>query len=98
RDAHRRERVRTTSAWLSIALAASLLAGCGTINSVLPSVSWPSWLGGSDSKKLGALPDIRATVTPKVLWQASIGKAQPGLAPAVTTDAVYVASLDGNLA
>ena len=30
-------------------------------------------------------------------WQASVGKAVPGFAPAVLPDAIYVAAVDGSL-
>ena len=79
------------------ALASATMAGCGTINSMLPSISMPRFFGG-DSKKLGPLPEVRSSAATRVLWQTSIGKAAPGLAPAVAGDAVYVVSTEGNLA
>ncbi|MEO5701047.1 MAG: outer membrane protein assembly factor BamB [Casimicrobiaceae bacterium] len=83
--------------WAVMVSAAGLLAGCGTINSFLPSISLPSFLGGGPSKP-GPLPEISASATARVLWQASIGKAAPGLAPALVEGAVYAAAADGTLA
>jgi outer membrane protein assembly factor BamB len=78
--------------------AAALLAGCGTINSMLPSFSMPSfgWFGGG-SKKPGPLPEIRATVAPRLAWQVQVGKAAPGLAPVRAGEAVYAAASDGTI-
>ncbi|MDQ6619156.1 MAG: outer membrane protein assembly factor BamB [Pseudomonadota bacterium] len=90
-------RASLTPSWLGIAVIALTLSGCGTFSSMLPSISLPR-IFGSDSKKLGPLPDVGASAMGKVLWQTSIGKAGPGLAPAIAGDAVYVASFEGNLA
>jgi len=57
----------------------------------VPSFDWFS------SKKPGPLPEYKATATPKIAWQSSLGKAGPGLSPAVTTDAIYAASTNGTL-
>jgi len=57
----------------------------------LPSFDWFS------SKKPGPLPEYKATATPKIAWQSTVGKAGPGLAPAVTSDAIYAASTNGTL-
>lgn len=80
------------------AVAACLvLAGCGTLGSMLPSIPMPSFGWFSNAKKPGPLPEIQAKVTPQLAWQAPVGKAAPGLAPAVTADAVYAAASDGTL-
>jgi outer membrane protein assembly factor BamB len=55
-----------------------------------------AWLTGSGFKP-GPLPTLTATVTPQIAWQQSIGNANPGLAPAVTTSAIYAAASDGAL-
>ncbi len=79
-------------------LAAVLgIAGCGTLGSFLPSIPRPSFGWFGHSKKPGPLPDIQALVTPQLVWQAQVGNAAPGLAPGVTTDAVYAAASDGTL-
>lgn len=83
--------------------AAALCTGCATL-SQSPLTSWmtsiphPSfaWLTGSGFKP-GPLPEITATVTPQIAWQQSVGKGGPGLAPAITPSAVYVATSDGTL-
>jgi outer membrane protein assembly factor BamB len=88
--------------------AIAVLAGCSTtmqtpslssLTSWIPSIPTPSlaWLTGG-SKKPGPLPPVKTSATPKILWQASVGKAVPGLSPAVTTSAVYAAATDGSLA
>ena len=83
----------------ALVLCVALLAGgCSTLSSWFPASSWPSfeWPWGS-SKKLGPAPEFQATVTPRIAWQTSIGKAAPGLAPAVTPAAVYAAATDGTI-
>ena len=85
-----------------LALAGLSLGGCETLRSMMPSIpapswSWPSWLGGSSGKKVGPLPETKSTATAQLVWQASVGKAAPGFAPAVVGDAVYAAAPDGTL-
>jgi len=84
---------------LALCAAALLAAGCQTLQSWIPSIPAPSWgwLFGK-SNKPGPLPPLTAKATPQLNWQASIGKAAPGLAPAVTTSAIYAAAADGTLA
>jgi outer membrane protein assembly factor BamB len=77
------------------------LAGCSTTLSwteALPKIPPPSfgWLFGK-SNKPGPLPALNAKVTPQLNWQVSVGKATPGLAPAITPSAVYAAATDGTL-
>ena len=83
------------------ALATIALAGCSTTFSladVLPKIPPPSfgWLFGK-SNKPGPLPTLTAKVTPQLNWQVSVGKAAPGLAPAITPNSVYAAASDGAL-
>jgi outer membrane protein assembly factor BamB len=89
---------------LGIAVVTALLAsGCASL-SESPLTSWmtsiphPSfaWLTGQ-SKKPGPLPTVTGTVVPQVNWQQNVGQAGPGLAPAITTSAVYAAAADGTL-
>jgi outer membrane protein assembly factor BamB len=82
----------------------ALVAGCGTTPSWLPS-SWSlpapnfDWLTGrSSAGKPGPMPELAATATAVIDWQASVGASRPGLSPAVTSDAVYAAALDGTVA
>ncbi len=78
-------------------LATSLaVSGCSSLSSWIPTIPVPSFDWFS-SKKLGPLPEIKATATPKITWQSTVGKAGPGLAPAVTSGAVYAASTSGTL-
>lgn len=85
---------------LAIAAAALALAGCATLQSWIPSFSIPApsfdWLFGK-SNKPGPLPTLNAKTTPQLNWQVSVGRAAPGLAPAVTTDAIYAAASDGSI-
>ena len=81
------------------ALAALLaVAGCSSLSSWIPTIPVPSfdWLWGG-SKKIGPLPEFKASVTPRTLWQSNVGRAAPGLAPAVTATAVYAAASDGTI-
>lgn len=84
------------------ALAVLLLAsGCATSNfSIYDYLPVPPafslrWLW--DSKKPGPLPELTPSATASVSWQANVGKAVPGFAPAVLSDAIYVAAIDGGL-
>lgn len=95
--------MRTTRALAALVVASSLSAGCASL-SESPLTSWISsiphpsfaWLTGG-SKKPGPLPDLKATVTPRINWQQTVGKAGPGLSPAVTSSAIYAAASDGTL-
>jgi outer membrane protein assembly factor BamB len=88
----------TRGARNTLALGALLIiAGCSSLSSWIPSIPVPSfdWLWGG--KKIPPLPEINATVTPRIVWQASAGKAAPGLAPAVTGIGIYAAASDGTI-
>jgi len=78
-------------------IALPALAGCAALSSWLPTIPPPSFGWFSSSKKLGPLPEFKATVTPKIVWQVAIGKATPGLEPAIARDAVYAAAGNGTL-
>jgi outer membrane protein assembly factor BamB len=64
----------------------------------MSSIPTPSfaWLTGGGHKP-GPLPALNATVTPRINWQQSIGRAAPGIAPAITASAIYAAASDGTL-
>ncbi len=86
---------------LALCAAALAGAGCATIQSWIPSIpSIPApsfgWLFGK-SNKPGPLPTLNAKTTPQVNWQVNVGKAAPGLAPAITSSAIYAAASDGTL-
>jgi outer membrane protein assembly factor BamB len=55
-----------------------------------------AWLTGG-SKKPGPMPNLTATITPRINWQHSVGAAGPGIAPALTTSAIYAAAKDATL-
>jgi len=84
-------------------VAAALLAGCSSMSdssltSWMRDIPVPSfaWLTGG-SKKPGPMPNLTATITPRINWQNSVGAAGPGIAPALTTAAIYAAAKDGTL-
>lgn len=83
---------------VAVGVAVLTLAACSSLPSWVPTIPAPSWSWFGSSKKLGPLPEIKATVTAKVDWQAPVGKARPGLAPMVGEAAVYAAATDGTLA
>ncbi len=85
------------------AVAALVLAGggCASLSSWIPEIPAPSfgWLtsmfGGG--KKIAPLPDFPTTAEVQIVWQVALGKAAPGLAPAVTPDAIYAATSSGTI-
>jgi outer membrane protein assembly factor BamB len=89
---------RRTAALCAVAFVAT---GCSTLQTwipSLPSIPAPSlsWLFGKSSKP-GPLPALTPKATPQLNWQVNVGKALPGLAPAVTRTAIYAAAQDGSL-
>ena len=85
----------TRSARVVALLALLFVGGCSTLSSWIPPPPSFNWF--SSGKKLGALPPFTATITPRVVWQHGVGKAAPGLEPAVQADAVYAASTNGTI-
>ena len=88
----------------SFALAVGMIVavacgGCASLQSWIPTIPPPSfdWLtsmfGGG--KKIAPLPDFPVTASAQIVWQVSLGKSAPGLAPAVTPNAIYAASNSG---
>lgn len=94
---------RSTRRTIGLTLVASIVSGCASL-SESPLTSWMSsipapsfaWLTGG-TKKPGPLPTLNATVTPRISWQQSVGSAAAGIAPAITSSAIYAASTDGTL-
>jgi hypothetical protein len=75
-------------------VATLTLGGCATLaesplTSWMTSIPAPSfaWLLGGGHKP-GPLPALTPTVTPRIAWQQGVGKAAPGLAPAITPSAM----------
>jgi len=94
-------RYRTRSIHLRRAatlLALFALAGCSTLSSWIPTIPAPSFGWFSSSKKLGPLPEYKPVATPRIGWQVAIGKAAPGLEPAITREAIYSAATNGTIA
>ena len=96
-------KLRPMRALACAALVLAVSTGCSSL-SESPLTSWvrdlpvPSfaWLTGG-TKKPGPMPALTATVTPRINWQQSVGAAGPGIAPAVTSSAIYAAAKDGTL-
>jgi len=79
----------------ALALGALLaLAGCTALSSWIPPPPSFDWWGG---KKIPPLPEIKATVTPQVVWQTSVGRAAAGLAPSINRVGIYAAASDGTI-
>ena len=74
------------------------LAGCSTLSSWIPTIPVPSFGWFSSSKTLGPLPEYKPVATARIGWQVAIGKAAPGLEPAVTNEAIYSAASNGTIA
>ncbi len=81
----------------AIALSAIGLSGCATIKEYMPTLPALSLRWIYDSKKPGPLPELKASATAVVSWQAQVGNAGPGFSPSVLPDAIYAASEDGTL-
>ena len=84
-------------------VAVALLTGCASLSqspltSWIPKISPPSfaWLSGNSGKP-GPLPQPKGGASARINWQVDVGKAGPGLAPAITPAAIYAASRDGAL-
>jgi outer membrane protein assembly factor BamB len=90
---------------LARAAAVSALAlvcgGCASLSSWIPEIPAPSfgWLtsmfGGG--KKIAPVPDFPTTASVQIVWQVALGKSAPGLAPAVTSEAIYAATSSGTI-
>ena len=79
----------------ALCAAALLVAGCSSMSSWIPTIPAPSFSWFSSSKNSGPLPEFKPTANLQVAWQVAVGKANPGLAPAVTPDAIYAAGASG---
>ncbi len=85
----------------AVSALALACGGCASLSSWIPEIPAPSfgWLtsmfGGG--KKIAPVPDFPTTASVQVVWQVSLGKSVPGLAPAVTPDAIYAATSSGTI-
>jgi outer membrane protein assembly factor BamB len=80
---------------MALAVAVAALSGCATINEYMPTLPAPSLRWIYDAKKPGPLPELKASASATVSWQAQVGTAGPGFSPAVLSDAIYAAAEDG---
>ncbi|MCC6195417.1 MAG: outer membrane protein assembly factor BamB [Burkholderiales bacterium] len=85
-----------------LTLAVTVAAGCASTSTFsiydylpVPPAFSLRWLW--NTKKPGPLPELTPSATASVNWQAGVGKAVPGFAPAVLPDAIYAASTDGSI-
>ena len=94
-------RMRRALGCAAVMLFAAVAGGCASLQSWIPSIPPPSfdWLtsmfGGG--KKIAPLPDFPITANAEIAWQVNIGKSAPGLAPAVTPNAIYAANSSGTI-
>ncbi len=90
---------------LGAAIGTTLLlcSGCSSMSSWMPSIPPPSfgWLssmfGGGGAKKLGPLPEFKASATAQIVWRVDVGRAGPGFAPGITPVAIYAAAANGTI-
>jgi outer membrane protein assembly factor BamB len=94
-------RMRRAIGCAAAAVFAGALNGCASLQSWIPSIPPPSfdWLtsmfGGG--KKIAPLPEFPITANTQVAWQVTVGASAPGLAPAVTPNAIYAANNGGTI-
>lgn len=71
-----------------------LLGGCRTVTD-----AYNSWFGSVPASKPAELVQIRSTVTPRVVWQSTIGAADKSVFfPALSGNTVWVAGANGQIA
>jgi outer membrane protein assembly factor BamB len=88
---------RCTALRIAVLAATVLVAGCTSLASWIPTIPVPSFDWFSSSKKPGPLPEIKASATATIAWQANVGSAAQGFSPSATADAVYAASAGGSI-
>jgi outer membrane protein assembly factor BamB len=80
---------------LAAALVCTLVAGCSSVPSWMP-----SWLGGTSRRVVEPAPlaEFVPALSPRVLWRASVGSARGAtLEPAVLENAIFAASGNGTV-
>jgi outer membrane protein assembly factor BamB len=85
---------------LTAAAAFVLLAGCQTVSSTIGE-TYDRWFGGGRpaQKPAELVPLPRPAVTPRIVWQASVGGAEKSVFfPAVSGNAVFAAGAGGQIA
>lgn len=81
----------TAGAWISVM---ALIAGCQTIVS-----TYDRFFGARPVQKPAELPELRPTVSPRILWQGTVGAAEKSiLSPGVSGNVVYAVGSSGQLA
>jgi outer membrane protein assembly factor BamB len=78
-------------------IAILLLAGCATVSD--SSINPMNWFGSkSPAAKMAELPEIKASVTLRPLWQASAGNSGDSVfSPVIAKDSVFAAAADGTV-
>jgi len=83
-----------TKRFLGVMATILAISGC----SGMPSLNPMNWLSSDSEPKMAELPEIRATATIRVLWQASIGAAgDTVLSPAMAAGNTYAVAGDGTV-
>ena len=84
-------RLFTAGAWIAVM---ALTAGCQTIVS-----TYDRFFGARPVQKPAELPELRPTVSPRILWQGTVGAAEKSiLSPGVSGNVVYAVGSSGQLA
>ena len=78
-------------------VVAVLVTGCATVTD--SSLNPMNWFGSkSPAAKMAELPEIKASVTLRTLWQVSAGGAGDAVfSPAIANGSVFAAAADGNV-
>lgn len=82
---------------LLLVLALIVVGGCATVAD--SSINPMNWFGSkSPAAKMAELPEIKASVTLRLLWQASAGSSGDAVfSPAIANGSVFAAAADGNV-
>ena len=84
-------RLFTAGAWIAVM---ALTAGCQTVVS-----TYDRFFGARPVQKPAELPELRPTVSPRILWQGTVGAAEKSiLSPGVSGNVVYAVGSSGQLA
>ena len=84
-------RLFTAGAWIAVM---ALTAGCQTVVS-----TYDRFFGARQLQKPAELPELRPTVSPRILWQGTVGAAEKSiLSPGVSRNVVYAVGSSGQLA
>jgi outer membrane protein assembly factor BamB len=84
-------RLLAASAW---AVVVVLTAGCQTV-----ATTYDRFFGARPVQKPAELPELRPTVSPRILWQGNVGAAEKSIfSPGISGNVVYAVGSGGQLA